>query len=49
MPWCTNVAVALGKCAADIGCGTVLVIGQCIYDDSDSVRAISFICKYSRS
>ena len=40
---------SLGKCASYIGCGTVLVVGQCINDDRDTARTISFISNVLRS
>ena len=41
----SDVSAALGKGASHIGSRTVFIIGQRIYDDSDAVRAVSFVCK----
>lgn len=35
--------VSFGESASYVCCGTVLVVGQSLYDDRDTIRAITFV------
>ena len=40
---CSNASVSFGESASYVCCGTVLVVGQSLYDDRDTIRAITFV------